>query len=123
MRAPLRLMAIDRHRLTNLPLARKLAATLALLTGFALFIATWLVEVEVTVPSPSRSCSITTAWKMSLGAGSQSSSQLAPTSSSRSGEREIPEAVVRAGMGGAVPLTVPLDVSVGVGRTWEDAGH
>ena len=28
-----------------------------------------------------------------------------------------------AGMGGAVPLTVPLDVSVGVGRTWEDAGH
>ena len=48
MRAPLRLMAIDRHRLTNLPLARKLAATLALLTGFVLFIATWLVEVEVT---------------------------------------------------------------------------
>ena len=39
------------------------------------------------------------------------------------GERDAVEAVVRAGMGGAVPLTVPLDVSVGVGRTWEDAGH
>jgi DNA polymerase-1 len=26
-------------------------------------------------------------------------------------------------MGGAYPLTVPLDVSVGVGRTWDDAGH
>ena len=39
------------------------------------------------------------------------------------GELEATEAVVRAGMGGAVPLTVPLDVSVGVGRTWEDAGH
>ncbi|MBI1377186.1 MAG: DNA polymerase I [Frankiales bacterium] len=39
------------------------------------------------------------------------------------GELEAAEAVVREGMGGAVPLTVPLDVSVGVGRTWEDAGH
>ena len=39
------------------------------------------------------------------------------------GELEQVEAVVRSGMGGAVPLTVPLDVSVGVGRTWEDAGH
>jgi DNA polymerase I len=39
------------------------------------------------------------------------------------GELEAVEAVVREGMGGAVPLTVPLDVSVGVGRTWEDAGH
>ncbi|MFN8156690.1 MAG: DNA polymerase I [Candidatus Nanopelagicales bacterium] len=39
------------------------------------------------------------------------------------GELEATEAVVREGMGGAVPLTVPLDVSVGVGRTWEDAGH
>jgi DNA polymerase-1 len=39
------------------------------------------------------------------------------------GELEAVEAVVRSGMGGAVPLTVPLDVSVGVGRTWEDAGH
>jgi DNA polymerase-1 len=39
------------------------------------------------------------------------------------GELEQVEALVRDGMGGAVPLTVPLDVSVGVGRTWEDAGH
>ncbi len=39
------------------------------------------------------------------------------------GELEQVEQVVREGMGGAVPLTVPLDVSVGVGRTWEDAGH
>ncbi|MDA8434678.1 MAG: DNA polymerase I [Actinomycetales bacterium] len=39
------------------------------------------------------------------------------------GELEQVEALVREGMGGAVPLTVPLDVSVGVGRTWEDAGH
>jgi DNA polymerase-1 len=39
------------------------------------------------------------------------------------GEREAVEAVVREGMGGALALTVPLDVSVGVGRTWEDAGH
>ena len=41
-------MAIDRHRLTNLPLTRKLAATLALLLGLALFVATWLLELEVT---------------------------------------------------------------------------
>jgi DNA polymerase I len=39
------------------------------------------------------------------------------------GELEAVEAAVRDGMGGAVPLTVPLDVSVGIGRTWEDAGH
>ena len=39
------------------------------------------------------------------------------------GELTDVEAVVREGMGGAIPLTVPLDVSVGVGRTWEDAGH
>jgi len=39
------------------------------------------------------------------------------------GELEQVEALVREGMGGAVPLTVPLDVSVGIGRTWEDAGH
>jgi DNA polymerase-1 len=39
------------------------------------------------------------------------------------GELEALRAVVVEGMGGAVPLTVALDVSVGVGRTWEDAGH
>ena len=31
--------------------------------------------------------------------------------------------LVRAQMGGAYPLSVPLDVSIGVGRTWDDAGH
>ena len=30
---------------------------------------------------------------------------------------------VRREMGGAYPLSVPLDVSVGVGSSWEDAGH
>jgi DNA polymerase-1 len=39
------------------------------------------------------------------------------------GEREQLEALVRREMGGAYPLSVPLDVSVGVGRTWDDAGH
>ena len=33
------------------------------------------------------------------------------------------EALVRREMGGAYPLDVPLDVSVGVGRTWDEAGH
>jgi DNA polymerase-1 len=39
------------------------------------------------------------------------------------GEREILESVVRREMGGAYPLDVPLDVSVGVGRSWHEAGH
>jgi DNA polymerase-1 len=40
------------------------------------------------------------------------------------GEREALEALVRREMGGAYPdLTVPLDVSVGVGPTWDAAGH
>jgi DNA polymerase-1 len=39
------------------------------------------------------------------------------------GEREAVEALVREQMGSAYPLSVPLDVSVGVGATWEDAGH
>ena len=39
------------------------------------------------------------------------------------GERTELEALVREQMGGAYPLSVPLDVSVGVGRTWDDAGH
>ena len=33
------------------------------------------------------------------------------------------EALVRAAMGGAADLTVPLDVSVGTGRSWHDAAH
>jgi DNA polymerase-1 len=39
------------------------------------------------------------------------------------GEREQVEQIVRAEMGGAYELDVPLDVSVGVGRTWDDAAH
>jgi DNA polymerase-1 len=39
------------------------------------------------------------------------------------GEREAVEELVRRGMGSAVPLSVPLDVSVGAGRSWHDAGH
>jgi len=39
------------------------------------------------------------------------------------GEREALEALVRREMGQAYPLDVALDVSVGVGRTWDDAGH
>ncbi len=40
-----------------------------------------------------------------------------------SGEREVVEKLVRREMGAAYPLRVALDVSVGVGRTWQDAGH
>jgi DNA polymerase-1 len=39
------------------------------------------------------------------------------------GELTRVEALVRDAMGTAYPLDVPLDVSVGVGRTWQDAGH
>ncbi|SHM38812.1 DNA polymerase I [Cryptosporangium aurantiacum] len=39
------------------------------------------------------------------------------------GEREALEALVRDAMGAAYPLDLPLDVSVGVGRTWDDAAH
>ncbi|HEX2361601.1 MAG TPA: DNA polymerase I [Jiangellaceae bacterium] len=39
------------------------------------------------------------------------------------GERDAVEKLVRAEMGSAYPLRVPLDVSVGVGRTWHEAGH
>jgi DNA polymerase-1 len=39
------------------------------------------------------------------------------------GEREQVEALVREQMASAASLSVPLDVSVGVGRTWHDAGH
>lgn len=40
-----------------------------------------------------------------------------------SGERDAVEKLVRHEMGAAYPLRVPLDVSVGVGRTWQDAAH
>ncbi|NJP66539.1 DNA polymerase I [Streptomyces spiramenti] len=39
------------------------------------------------------------------------------------GEREPVEALVRREMSGAVALRAPLDVSVGVGDTWESAAH
>jgi DNA polymerase-1 len=39
------------------------------------------------------------------------------------GEHEALEAIVRARMGSAAELAVPLDVQVGVGRDWDDAAH
>ena len=39
------------------------------------------------------------------------------------GERESVEALVRKEMGAAIEMDVPLEVSVGVGASWQDAGH
>ena len=39
------------------------------------------------------------------------------------GEHEVVEAIVRDKMGHAMPLDVPLDVSVGTGVSWHDAAH
>ncbi|WP_081608427.1 DNA polymerase I [Crystallibacter crystallopoietes] len=39
------------------------------------------------------------------------------------GEREALEQLVREQMGSAAELSVPLDVSVGVGSNWHEAGH
>ncbi len=39
------------------------------------------------------------------------------------GERDAVEGLVRSHMAAAADLTVPLDVSVGIGRTWQEAGH
>jgi DNA polymerase I len=39
------------------------------------------------------------------------------------GERELLEALAREKMGGAYPLDVPLEVSVGYGRSWDAAAH
>jgi DNA polymerase-1 len=39
------------------------------------------------------------------------------------GEREELERLVRGAMGGAADLSVPLEVSVGVGTSWHEAGH
>ena len=36
---------------------------------------------------------------------------------------EAAEEVLRSEMGAAYELTVPLDVSVGTGATWHEAGH
>jgi DNA polymerase-1 len=39
------------------------------------------------------------------------------------GEREQVEELVRAEMGGAYELSVAMEVSVGVGRSWDAAAH
>lgn len=39
------------------------------------------------------------------------------------GERDRLEGIVREQMGGAAELAVPLDVSVGTGRSWHEAAH
>ncbi len=39
------------------------------------------------------------------------------------GERDAVEALVRTAMAGAAELSVPLDVSVGFGTSWESAAH
>ena len=39
------------------------------------------------------------------------------------GEHDAVETLVREQMGAAYPLSVPLVVSVGVGRSWQEAGH
>ena len=37
--------------------------------------------------------------------------------------KDVVEKLVRREMAGAADLSVPLDVSVGIGRTWHEAGH
>ena len=39
------------------------------------------------------------------------------------GEHDALADIVRTEMGGAADLTVPLDVSIGTGRSWHDAAH
>ena len=39
------------------------------------------------------------------------------------GEADEVAEIVRREMGSAYPLDVPLEVSIGTGRTWADAGH
>jgi DNA polymerase-1 len=39
------------------------------------------------------------------------------------GERETLDELVRAEMGGAYALDVPLEVSIGYGRSWDAAAH
>ncbi len=39
------------------------------------------------------------------------------------GEREAVEKLVTEQMGSAAKLTVPLDVQIGVGSSWYEAGH
>ena len=44
-------------------------------------------------------------------------------SRSREGERAAVEELVRREMGAAYALSVPLEVSVGYGRSWDQAAH
>jgi DNA polymerase-1 len=39
------------------------------------------------------------------------------------GEQEALELLVRREMAAAAELTVPLDVSIGAGRSWHEAAH
>jgi DNA polymerase-1 len=39
------------------------------------------------------------------------------------GEREVLEALAREQMSSAIALSVPLEVSVGVGHSWDSAAH
>jgi DNA polymerase-1 len=39
------------------------------------------------------------------------------------GERAVVEELVRREMGAAYSLSVPLEVSVGYGRSWDQAAH
>ena len=39
------------------------------------------------------------------------------------GEHDALAEIVRTEMGGAADLAVPLDVSIGTGRSWHDAAH
>jgi len=39
------------------------------------------------------------------------------------GELEVLSNVVRAGMGGAAELRVPLEVQIGTGNNWDEAAH
>jgi DNA polymerase-1 len=39
------------------------------------------------------------------------------------GEEEVLTQIVRAGMEGAVTLTLPLDVNIGIGKSWDLAAH
>ena len=44
-------------------------------------------------------------------------------SGASTGEREAVERLVTEQMGAAAKLTVPLDVQIGIGSSWYEAGH
>jgi len=39
------------------------------------------------------------------------------------GEEEVLTTTVREAMGSAYPLKAPLEVSVGIGKSWNEAAH